>query len=134
MDIAKSFDFLVEQYGLTYTYQHFENCFNGAGSVYTYSYYNESGCFTIHHLPVRGELDFFYAKNFSNNRLDLCEEMLDITSVEKEIWNKRSKFLGITKPFFWLSDKKVLSALAEVIKSQIEKHGEFFGIKVTEVN
>lgn len=37
-------------------------------------------------------------------------------------------FLGI--PFFWGTDKQVLCALAEVIETQIQKQGSFFGIKV----
>ncbi len=133
MDIKELFGFLVKQYGLTYVYQDFKNCFDGNWQVYTHSFYNESGCFTIHNLPQRGELDFYYAKKFSNNRKDLCEKMIDIRSAEEEIWKKHSNVLGIRNPFFWWSEKKVLSTLVEVIKSQIKKKGEFFGIEIKNI-
>ncbi len=130
MDIEKLFNFLVKDYGLKHKYQVFKNCYGGNWWVYTHSYYNESGCFTIHHLPQRGELDFYYSKEFSNKRENLCERIIDISSVEKEIWDKHKKFLFFNNPFFWWSSDKILKVLAEVIESQIKKHCQFFGIKV----
>ena len=126
----KALDFLVIEYGLKHIHQDFNSCFGGNWWVKTDSYYNDSGCFTIHHLPQRGELDFYYSKEFSTIRESLCERLLDISSVEKEIWEKHKKFLCFKNPFFWNSEKKVFQALAEIIKVQIEKNGEFFGIKV----
>lgn len=130
MDIEKHLGFLVKDYGIKYAYQDFKNCYGGNWRVYTHCFYNESGCFTIHYLPQRGELDFYFAKEFSNVRENLCERLIDINSVEKEIWKKHEKLLFFKDPFFWWNNKKILQALAEVIKAQIKKRGEFFGVKV----
>jgi hypothetical protein len=130
MDIDKQFDFLVNDYGLKHVYQEFNNCYGGNWQVFTHSYYNDSGCFTIHNLPQRGELDFYYAKEFSKVRENLCEHLIDVSSIEKEILDKHFKILFFRNPFFWWSRSKVLKALAEVIKAEINKKGEFFGIKV----
>lgn len=130
MDIEKIFEFLTKDYGFRYSYQVFQNCYDLGYTVYTHSFYNDNGCFTIHALPARSELDFYYAPQFSKNRKNLCVKLVNIRSIEEEIWNKHTKILGITNPFFWLSDKKVLTTLAEALKSHIAKHGEFFGIKL----
>ena len=128
--IENSFGFLVKEYNLKSCYQVFDHCFDGNRRVYTYSFYNDGGCFTIHNLPQRGELDFYYAKHFSHDRKALCEKVIDVSVVEKSIWQKNSKVLGFKNPFFWRSGKRVLCTLAEVIRRQIESRGEFFGIKV----
>ena len=116
MRVEKLFNFLVEDYKLTYKHYVFENCYNLGYTVYTHSFFNRSGCFTIYSLPQRGELDFYYAK------------LLDICSIEKEIWDKHTKFGFIKNPFFWRNEEKVLTVLAEVLKAHINKHSEFFGI------
>lgn len=128
MRVEKLFNFLVEDYKLTYKHHVFENCYNLGYTVYTHSFFNRSGCFTIYSLPQRGELDFYYAKEFSEKREELCEKLLDICSIEKEIWDKHTKFGFIKNPFFWRNEEKVLTVLAEVLKAHINKHSEFFGI------
>lgn len=133
MCIEKYFDFLVKDYGLDYKYQEFHNCYNGNWNVYTYSYYNKSGCFTIHSLPQRGELDFYYAERFSTNLNELYEKMINISSIEKNIWEKYTKIGIFNNPFFWWSNRKVLETLAEVLKVHISKYGEFFDIKVKSI-
>lgn len=102
----------------------------GNWCVDIYSFYNESGCFSVYNLIQRDEVDFYYAKKFSNDITCLKEKIISIESVEKEIWGRHRKtgFLGI--PFFWGSNKQVFRALADVIKAQIDKHREFFGTKV----
>lgn len=125
----KQFDFLVKDNGLKYVYQEFYNCYGGNWRVYTHSYYNQSGCFTIHTLPQRGELDFYYAKEFSTVLENLCELLIDISSIEKEIWDKHNKILFFRNPFFWWSRNKVLKALAEVIRQKLIKKMNFLGLK-----
>lgn len=130
MDIKNLFDYLVKDYSFTYQEQVFPNCYNGNGTVYTYSFYNDNGCFTIHSYPVRGELDFFCADRFSPIREELCGRWVDLRAIEKEIWDKHSKIGFLKRPFFWYSHDKILKAFSEVLKAHIEKYGEFFGIKV----
>ena len=53
MNIEKLFVFLIRDYGLAYKYQKFINCYGGNWIVQTYSFYNDSGCFTIYFLPPK---------------------------------------------------------------------------------
>lgn len=128
MDIEKKFNFLISDYGLIYKYQEFLNCYNGGWTVYTYSFYNKSGCFTIYSLPSRGELAFYYSKEVCDNLKDLCCKEIDVTSIEADIWEKAQKIGIFNNPFFWWSENKVLNTLAEVLKQHIAKHHEFFGV------
>lgn len=130
MNIEKEFDFLIKKYGLKYAYQKFENCFGGSWTVYTHSFYNDSGCFTIHQMPDRGELSFYYAKKFSNILENLYEKMVNVYEVEKSIWDKHSKIWIFNNIFFWANSEKVLKVLAEVLKIHLEKSEDFFGIQI----
>ena len=129
MEINELFGFLIKDYGLSYEYQRFENCFGGNWIVITHSFYNNSGCFTIHSTLQR-EMDFYYSTKFSTDRDVLCERGVDITTIEPEIWKKHSKIWIFERPFFWCSDKRVLNALAEALKVHLEKNNDFFGIQV----
>lgn len=131
-DIEKAFEFLVKDCGLKYKYQAFYDAFHdGRGwNIFTYSYYNESGCFTIHTMPQRGELDFYYSEKISTNFENLYEKSINVATIEKEIWEKHSKIWIFNRPFFWWSTRRVVQALAEVLKVHIAKHGEFCGIKI----
>lgn len=130
MDMHKQFEFLVKDYGLSYSYQEFHNCYGGNTTVFTYSFYNGSGCFTIHEMPVRGELDFYFSRHYSTVQQELYEKIIDISTMEADIWRRRTKILFFNNPFFWNDKNKVLSLLAEVLKIHIAKYNEFFGIKI----
>ena len=125
MNIEKKFEFLVKDFGLKYSYQEFNNCYGGYWCVNTYSYYNESGCFTIHVIPQKGEFDFFFAEKFSMVREELCKYPINEQSIEQGIWNNAKK-----KFLFEYRKNLYLDTLAKVIRSQIKKYGSFFGIKV----
>ena len=126
----EQFEFLVNDYNLSYKKQEFKNAFLTHGTAYTHSYANQSGCFTIMDFPVKGELEFYYSKELHENLKDLCEKPIDVFSVEKEIWKKNSKTGFFKFHFSYWSSQKTLCVLAKVIQSCINKHGEFFGIKV----
>ena len=121
----------------------------------TYSYYNEFGCFTIAHVPVRGEVTYYRLdsidqitdiilrhdlnlgvitpkneKKFREHSQNILKHELSIFDFEPEIWAKHRKTGFLKIPFSWGTDKQILKALADVIKTQIEKYGSFFGIKV----
>ncbi|MBQ3215078.1 MAG: hypothetical protein IJB11_03060 [Oscillospiraceae bacterium] len=135
MEIKNLFAFLIEDFKLEYRHQEFDKCYGGNWTVNTHSFYNESGCFTIYSLVQHGgELDFYYAPVFSTNLEELCDKLVDISSIEKEVWKKHTKFGVFPRPFFWLNNRKVLEALSEVLSAHINKHGEFFGIKVEKNN
>ena len=83
MDIKEIFEFLIEEYNLSYADQIFTNCYNRGWTIKTYSFYNKSGCFTIHFLLQRNELDFYYAPQFSVNHDELCQKAIDICKENK---------------------------------------------------
>lgn len=130
MDIESLFGFLEEDYNLSYKYQEFSNCYGGNWLVQAHSFYNESGCFTFHLLVQRNELDFYCSPHFSTERDELCERMVDISTIEPEIWNKHMKAWIFKRPFFWWSNKKVLSAFSEALKAHLVKGNDLFGIRV----
>lgn len=129
MNIAELFDFLTKDYNVFYKYQEFTNCYGGYWTVQTHSFYNDSGCFTIY-IEVQRGMEFWYSSQFSIERNELCEKAIDVSLIEPQIWEKREKFCGLKNPFFWWSDNKVLSTLAEALKVHLAKDNEFFGIKV----
>ncbi len=121
--------FLVDKYHLKFTAQDFPSCPFGNYTTKTYSFYNDTGCFTISYLLQKNELDFYFSNTFSSKYASLCKKLLNVWVEEPEIWRKhRNKH-----PFFWWNKKKILSALAEVIREKIHKNNEFFGV-VVELN
>ena len=113
MKIEELFGFLIKDYGLTYRYQEFSNCYSGKWTVHTHSFYNDSGCFTIY-IEIQ----------------ELCEREIDVSSIEPQIWKKFEKKWIFKWPFFWWNDNKVLNALAEVLKVHLAKNDNFFGIQI----
>lgn len=129
MNIYEIFSFLVNYYKLNYVFQEFD--LGGGFIAQEYSFYNKTGCFTIHSLPVRDELEFYYAKSCYANINSLHEKPLDVYNFEKDTWDKRSKwFHFIPNPFFWFNKTKILRTVADIIKLQIAVNKEFFGVKV----
>ena len=146
-DIERLFGFLSRDLGLKYSHQGFKKCYGGNWYVDTYSFYNESGCFTIYELSERGEWAFYYTKKYSKKMEELLDELLDIYSVEREMWKDYSDAVevanreiekGVHKLLFfgemfraeWRAERIMLETLADVIRVQIQKHGSFFGVKV----
>ena len=132
MDFKKQFKELAERFKLDYRYQEFSNCFGGTWFVFSHSLFNESGCFTVHCLPQRSEIDFYYASVFSTDRQRLCEESVDVFATETEIWKKRERVWIFKKPFYYDSINNTIKVLLEVIKAAGDKEGGFFGIRVKE--
>ena len=130
MDFKEEFTNLAKKYNLNYRYQEFHNCFGGYWTVLTHSLYNSTGCFTIHCLPQRGEVDFYFTEKFSTNRKELCGNLVNVYAVEKEIWRKNAKIWIFKNPFFYLSEDKIIKTLIEVINVLIDKNNEFFGVKI----
>ena len=130
MDFKKELEDLAQKHNLSYGYQEFENCFGATWWVCTHSLYNESGCFTIHCIPQRGETECFFTNSFSNRREELCEKSVNIFEVEKDIWRKNERFGIFKKPFYYWSSENIIKTLIEVIIVSIEKNGEFFGVKI----
>ena len=66
------------------------------------------GCFTIHCLPQRGEVDFYFADKFSTDRKELCGIPINVYEIEKEIWNKNAKIWFFKNPFYYWNQEKKL--------------------------
>ena len=130
MEFKKQFKELAEKFKLEYRYQEFSNCFGGLWFVFTHSLFNESGCFTVHCLPQRAEIDFYYASTFSTDRQRLCEKAIDVFATETEIWKKHERIGIFKKPFYYCNIGNVIRVLLEVIEVLVVKEGGFFGIKV----
>lgn len=127
--ICEEFSFLVDRYGFEYKYQTLD--LGDGWIVSLHSFYNATGCFTIHSMDSRGELDFYRSNQFSTDKKKLRETAINIYDVEKKLWKKRGDFLGIfPNLFFWWNTKKILKTVAEIVKLSIDRDGEFFGIKV----
>ncbi len=128
MNIEEMFGFLIKDYNLFYQKQNFPNCYGG-WDVEIHSFYNESGCFSIYIEFQRG-MSFWYASRFSADYEKICEREVNVSSLEPQLWEKFERKWIIKNPFFWWNNKKVLCALAEIIKIHLSKNKEFFGIRV----
>ena len=85
--------FLVEEYNLKYSEQTFNNQPFGNYTTKTYSFYNDSGCFTVRHMIQKDELDFYFSSKFSSECEKLQEKLINIWIDEPEIWNKHQKWI-----------------------------------------
>ena len=131
MSVKEELSSLAQKYGLKYQCQDFENCYGGDWWVCTHSLYNESGCFTIHCLPQRAEVEFYFAERFSRNRSQLCDQEINVYEFEKEIWEKDRKIGSFKIPFYYWNRDRIIKALIKVITALIEKNNEFFGVKIS---
>ena len=123
--------FLVDEYGMQFSKQTIKNYPRIDYTTQTYSFYNKSGCFTISYLAARDELEFYYSRRFSCAPEELFEKPINIWIDDPEIWDRHKKWLfGIQDPFFWWKKRKVIDALAEVIRKKISANGKFFDIKI----
>ena len=113
--IKKHLGFLETEYGLKFEFQTFHDYKGFCGPVDTYSFYNDSGCFTLHNIVQRDEWGWFISKRYSTNQY----ELLEIEINQKEYVSDRCLFF-----------KSVLKKLANVIKFQINSYHSFFDIQI----
>lgn len=119
---------IAKKYNINYLKQKFNNCFGGYWYVETYSLYNENGCFTIHYLGQRNELDFYITPTISNTREELTQNPVKVTEYEKDFWEEELPKLNVYSLSY---GSKFLNLLTKVIELQISKNGSLFGIKIT---
>lgn len=131
MRMKEELNKLAQKHGLKYQYQEFEDCYGGNWFVITHSLYNESGCFTVHYLPQRAEVGFYFADRLSRNLRALCTQEVNVFKVEKEIWDSSERIGPFKIPFYYWNPDRVVKTLIKVITVQIEKNNEFFGIRVS---
>ena len=115
--VLKHMGFLLTEYNVQFKAQKFN--FFGNFWSYTYSFYNENGCFTIRHIPQKDDTGWYVSDAFSE--------------VEDELLQKHLiQGLYIQGPY-WLWGTGI-KRLAASIRSQIAASGDFFGIKVEKQN
>lgn len=90
------------------------------GPMDAYSFYNESGCFTIYHAVQWNEWHLYYANQYSNDQTKLLFKELKLS---KYITSKKIRHII---PKYEID----FEPLVREIKRLIEENGEFFGIKV----
>ena len=111
--------FLIREYNLQFKFQTFEMWHNFYGPMDTYSFYNELGCLTLHNAVQRGEWAIYKSEKFSENQYELMKcEICQSDYMTKNYWT----FNG------WIK------GLAQVIKTQIDKEGDLFGIPLEKEN
>lgn len=130
--------FLIIKYHMNYQYNVFDKYLGTNAILQTYTFYNNGGCFVIHDVPVKGEVEYIMLDDikmvtqYGKKPSDVKKRIIDITSVEKKIWERHENFGPFKNPFFWLNNNSVLKVLARVIEKQIRETGQFYGIMVNE--
>ena len=112
--ILKYLGFLTEEYGFCFRFQSFDDYNGFCGPIDTYSFYNQHGCFTLHHVVQKGEWRWFRSREFSTNQYNLLEKELNPNLyISNHHWLYRT----------------VLKQMAASIKRQTLTTGTVFGIK-----
>ena len=112
--ILKHLGFLREESGLNFAFQSFDSYHGFCGPIDTYSFYNDFGCFTLHHIVQKGEWAWYKSSKFSKSQYKLLE-----TEINQSNYISQCFFLG-----------SVLKKLSESIQSQIALTNEFFDIPI----
>ncbi|MBO5328095.1 MAG: hypothetical protein J6B04_02850 [Clostridia bacterium] len=125
MKIKNTFKFLIDKYNFKYGFNIFSSYYNFLGPFYTYSFYNDCGCFTILHAVQRNEIEYYVSKGFSNK-----QEILFEVKVSEQIFNILKRLRR--HPLNWFKADATL--VAEYIADEINKKNEFLGINVKRKN
>ncbi len=113
--ILKHLGFLVEEYGMSFKTQSFDEYIGFCGPFNAYSFYNENGCFTVFHAVQRGEWGWYTSSAISSNLYDLLENEI----IQRDYISPCG-----------FSYKKMLKQLADVIRKQILTSKSFFEIEI----
>ena len=113
--VLKYLGFLVTEYNMRFEAREFNEYLGFHFWTYTYSFYNDNGCFTIHDIPQRDETMWYVSGSFSEDQYKLLEKkVIKVLYIREQFW------------FFRTGMKK----LAASIRAQIAASGEMFGIRV----
>ena len=112
--VNKHLYFLVSDYGFNYKAQSFPEYHGFRTPIYTYSFYNVNGCFTIHYVTQRGELSFFISEKFSLDQYDLLKNEIHLVEYISPCYRKMTLF----------------KRLAASVRNQIKNKDSFFGLLV----
>lgn len=113
--ILKYLGFLESEYGMKFNFQTFKDFQGFYGPIDTYSFHNESGCFTLHNIVQKGEWGWYVCREFSTDQYALLKREINQKAyIKKRCW----------------TTKALIKELSQVIKNQIACSGCFFGIKM----
>ena len=113
--VLKFLGFLTEEYNLQFSFQSFPNYYNFYGPMDTYSFYNKYGCLTIHNAVQRGESAVYMSDKFYTDQYKLMQREISIAEYSTK--------------WYW-TFKGWLKGVAKIIKEQIEKEGNIFGLRI----
>ena len=113
--ILKYFGFLIKECGMKFQFQTFPEYYGFCGPIDTYSFYNNNGCFTFHHIVQRGEWSWYRSSRFSNDQYEL---------LEREI-NRRDYLF---RDYFFTSSW--LKILSNIVKGQVKRSNSALGISL----
>lgn len=121
MSVEKAFKFLIDQYDFKYGFNRFSEFNDFLGPFDAYSFYNDYGCFTILHAVQRNEMEYYISQEFSNR-----QEILFEIKISEQVF-KILKKIRVNPLNMFKGDNTLV---AKFIADEINKNGEFFGIKV----
>lgn len=96
MTIEKSLAFLVEEHNFQYKSNTFRELKGFQGPFYTYSFYNEHGCFTVLYTFQRNEIEYYVSKTYSKDKEVLLSKNIS-QQVFDELKQKRKKTFQLVK-------------------------------------
>ncbi len=109
------FDFLVKDYQMNFFAQVLPNTIGVETPTYIYSFFNQSGCFSLVEIPQRKEWDCYIAKQFVQQPHKLLSTRINQADyINRSIYTTRA-YLKLT---------------AQSIQSQINLTNSFWGIPV----
>lgn len=113
--VSMYFDFLVKDYHMNFLAQVLPNTVGVETPTYIYSYYNQSGCFSLVEISQRKEWDCYVARQFAQQA-----SMLLSTKINQTNYIKRTIY----------TTRAYLKLTANSIQSQINLTNSFWGIQV----
>lgn len=109
------FDFLITDYQMKFFVQRLPNTIGVETPTYIYSFFNQSGCFSLVEISQRKEWDCYVARHFVQQTHGLLS-----TRINQTDYIKRSVY----------TTRAYLKLTAKFIKSQIILANSFWGIQV----
>ena len=112
--VNKYLYFLVTDYDFNYKIQSFSEYHGFCGPIYTYSFYNAKGCFTIHYVTQKDELSFFTSEKMSLDQYQLLKNEIHLIEYISPCYRKMTLF----------------KRLAASVRNQIKNKDSFFDLSI----
>lgn len=122
------FQFLTDDYNLSFRYQSFDNYLGSNATAETYSYYNDSGCVTFMNIAVIGEESWHYSPKISDKIEELTTKEIYLEADGGKILENAEKQFS----FRYRTKLRIrIQAYKDVFEHEFAQKGELFGVKVS---